>query len=127
MNLFYLVEDIEWSPWKSCIQSDSNLCRYQVRPCHNKQSSSCEDGYEFRLENCTGEQVLWRGGGGGGGSSQKNRVGMRFPLLAAQNQVFVFQNVLISQNLYPVVVSFRNSKIPDTKIFRNIIEHPISM
>ena len=72
MNLFHLVEDIEWSPWKSCIQSDGNLCRCQVRPCQNKQNHSCEGGYEFRLENCTGEQVLC-GGGGGEAPGQKGR------------------------------------------------------
>ena len=62
---FILVEDVEWSPWKSCIQSDGNHCRCQVRPCQNKQNSSCEGGYEFRFENCAGEHVLWGGGGGG--------------------------------------------------------------
>lgn len=76
-NLFYLEDDIEWSPWKSCIQSDGNLCRCQVRPCQNRQNRSCEGGYEFRLENCTGEQVLWEGGEG----ILKNRVrcAARFP------------------------------------------------
>lgn len=57
--VFYLdEEDIEWSPWKSCIRSDGNLCRCQARQCQNRRNSSCEGAYEFRLANCTGEKLL---------------------------------------------------------------------
>ncbi|XP_078378520.1 semaphorin-5A-like [Oculina patagonica] len=58
-----LTEEVsEWSPWQSCVQSDGNLCRCQARPCSNGQNSSCEGGYEFRLQNCTVDvSVGWEG------------------------------------------------------------------
>ena len=50
-NFFSILNDAEvgWSPWRTCTQTDGNLCR-----CQDRQNSSFEGGLEFRLENCTG-------------------------------------------------------------------------
>lgn len=54
--------EIAWSSWKTCEISDGNLCRCQVRPCQDRQNSSCQGGYEFRLVNCTVDiKVGWEG------------------------------------------------------------------
>ena len=55
-NFVFVLNDVEvgWSPWRTCFQTDGNLCRCQERPCQDRQNSSCEGGLEFRLENCTG-------------------------------------------------------------------------
>ena len=42
-------------------------------------------------------------------------------IVRLKTQVYVFQNVLTSQSLCLVVVSFRNPKISETNFFRNII------
>jgi len=48
--------------WRTCVQSDGNLCRCQTRRCEDKGNTPCLTDVEVRLENCTVDlSVGWVG------------------------------------------------------------------
>ncbi|XP_015764633.1 PREDICTED: semaphorin-5A-like isoform X2 [Acropora digitifera] len=47
-------KETSWSSWRTCVQSDGNLCRCQTRRCKEKGNTPCLTDVEVRLENCTG-------------------------------------------------------------------------
>ncbi|KAK2548311.1 Semaphorin-5A [Acropora cervicornis] len=48
--------------WRTCVQSDGNLCRCQTRRCEDKGNTPCLTDVEVRLENCTVDlSVGWEG------------------------------------------------------------------
>ena len=57
--LFCPIFDAEtsWSSWRTCVQSNGNLCRCQTRRCEEKGNTLCLTDVEVRLENCTGKLI----------------------------------------------------------------------
>ncbi|XP_044178744.1 semaphorin-5B-like isoform X2 [Acropora millepora] len=55
-------KETSWSSWRTCVQSDGNLCRCQTRRCQEKGNTPCLPDVEVRLENCTVDlSVGWEG------------------------------------------------------------------
>ncbi|XP_044178749.1 semaphorin-5B-like isoform X2 [Acropora millepora] len=55
-------KETSWSSWRTCVQSDGNLCRCQTRRCQDKGNTPCLTDVEVRLENCTVDlSVGWEG------------------------------------------------------------------
>ncbi|XP_015748532.1 PREDICTED: semaphorin-5A-like [Acropora digitifera] len=55
-------QENSWSPWRTCVQSDGNLCRCQTRRCQDKGNTPCVTDVEVRLENCTVDLTVgWEG------------------------------------------------------------------
>ena len=46
--------ETSWSSWRTCAQSDGNLCRCQTRRCQEKGNTTCLTDVEVQFENCTG-------------------------------------------------------------------------
>ena len=49
-----LDAETSWSSWRTCVQSDGNLCRCRIRRCQDEGNTPCVTDVEVRLENCTG-------------------------------------------------------------------------
>ena len=50
----FLDAETTWSSWRTCNQSNGNVCRCQTRRCQDKGNTPCLTDVEVRLENCTG-------------------------------------------------------------------------